>query len=230
MWLLPIAMLFVSTAELRSQQACVTAGQTNIVTVLPSVYLVSIPLASALASTTVESVPTRSRRRTQLPRWRRFCHCSVAGGETIAIAGMIGNRIWHLGARLVDFEPELIGVTVLLAVIALAPLCFCANQLSPGRRTAHREFGALASRCVNEFPDKWTQGGNGPSEPLLGSDLQSLADLGNAYTTVTQMRALPFSGSTLLRLVILIVSPVAPLVLTVVPIKQLIERLVRFAL
>jgi hypothetical protein len=112
----------------------------------------------------------------------------------------------------------------------LAPLCFFANRLSPGWRTANREFGVLASRYVNAFRSKWIQHGN-RGEPLLGtSDLQSLADLGSAYTSVSEMRVLPFSWSTVMRLVILIVTPMAPLVLTMVPLEQLIERLAKILL
>ena len=44
------------------------------------------------------------------------------------------------------------------------------------------------------------------------------------------MRVLPFSRSTVMRLVILIVTPMAPLVLTMVPLEQLIERLAKILL
>jgi hypothetical protein len=44
------------------------------------------------------------------------------------------------------------------------------------------------------------------------------------------MRVLPFSRSTVMRLVILIVTPMCPLVLTMVPLEQLIERLAKILL
>ena len=61
----------------------------------------------------------------------------------------------------------------------------------------------------------------------MGSaDIQSLADLANAYDVVQEMRMLPVSWQTVLRLAILIALPFAPLLLTIFPFNELIGRVV----
>ena len=62
---------------------------------------------------------------------------------------------------------------------------------------------------------------------LVGSaDIQSLADLGNSFEVVSGMRLAPFTLRTVLQLAITTLVPVVPLLLTVVPLEQLLERLV----
>ena len=60
-----------------------------------------------------------------------------------------------------------------------------------------REYGVLAQRYVREFEalTKWLpRRRSPPDEPLLGSaDIQSLADLGNSYSVINDMRLMPFT-------------------------------------
>jgi hypothetical protein len=92
------------------------------------------------------------------------------------------------------------------------------------------EYGALATRYVEGFERKWIHGGAG-SEPLLGSaDIQSLADLGNSYGLVQQMRVMPFGLQDLTRLVAATAVPLLPLGLTVFPLDELLMRLVKLLL
>jgi hypothetical protein len=68
-------------------------------------------------------------------------------------------------------------------------------------------------------------------EPLVGSgDIQSLADLGNSYAVVQQMRLAPLSRAALLQFVAAILVPVVPLVLTIMSPEKLIGRLVGLVL
>jgi hypothetical protein len=65
-------------------------------------------------------------------------------------------------------------------------------------------------------------------EPLLGSaDIQSLADMGNSFAVVNEMRLVPFTIRTLLQLAVITLLPVVPLLLTVIPLEELIERLLK---
>jgi hypothetical protein len=61
------------------------------------------------------------------------------------------------------------------------------------RRKGLAEYGQLAQRYVERFDLKWVYSDPAPSEELLGAaDIQSLADLGNSYALVREMRAVPF--------------------------------------
>jgi hypothetical protein len=74
------------------------------------------------------------------------------------------------------------------------------------------DFGTLASRYVGAFEDKWVRDGASTGEPLLGSaDIQSLADLGNSYSVVQEMRLVPFGLKDVTRLAAGAAVPLLPL-------------------
>jgi len=84
--------------------------------------------------------------------------------------------------------------------------------LEEAGRKAQREYGILASRYVEDFRCKWIQGQGTEGDRLLGtSDIQSLADLGNAYSVVSDMRLVPISRSEIIRLAVSLIFPILPL-------------------
>jgi hypothetical protein len=144
------------------------------------------------------------------------------------LPGMIANRIFFRGATLLDFKVELVVVPVFLLLAVLGPLMLFASHLAATRRVGIREYGTLAHRYVREFDDKWLRGAAPEAEPLLGSaDIQSLADLGNSFETVRSMRPVPITKEALVQLVVITLVPVAPLVLTMIPLDELLKRLLQ---
>jgi hypothetical protein len=141
------------------------------------------------------------------------------------LLGLIGNRVFFLGAKLQDFIFEIGTLTAFLLCAVLGPLLVFAPQLTASRRDGLREYGALAERYVRDFDDKWLRG-NASGEPLMGSgDIQSLADLGNSYEIIRTMRPAPFGHEAILHLAIATLLPVAPLLLTVMPLEELLKSL-----
>ena len=101
-----------------------------------------------------------------------------------------------------------------------------ARLLAQAKRTGSREYGALAERYVREFDAKWLRGGAPADERLVGSaDIQSLADLGNSFEVVRTMRLAPFSKETILQLAAATVAPLVPLLLTMMPLEELLKKL-----
>jgi len=160
-----------------------------------------------------------------------FAFAPILAAHTMVLAGMIGNRIWHADAALSDFKIEIAAAVLLLILMILTPLMFFASKLILARRIAQLEFGILSSQYVEGFRRKWVQGGNQRDESLLGSsDIQSLADLGNAFNTVSDMRILPFSTRTVMHLATIVAAPLAPLTLTMVPLERMIDGLIKLIL
>ena len=90
----------------------------------------------------------------------------------------------------------------------------------------NREYGTLAQRYVREFDAKWLRGGAPADEPLMGSgDIQSLADLGNSLQSVQSMRIFPVTKDAVLQLAMATVVPLAPLLLTMMPLEELLKKL-----
>jgi len=142
------------------------------------------------------------------------------------LAGHLANRIFHLGAALPNFKMEVLLLVTLLLAIVLGPLLVFAPQLAQAKRTGLREYGSLAERYVREFDTKWLRGGAPADEPLVGSgDIQSLADLGNSYEVVRTMRIVPVTRETILQLAAAILIPLLPLMLTMMPLEELLKKL-----
>lgn len=150
--------------------------------------------------------------------------------QTMVIAGNIYDRILYSGARLPAFKMEILGFLVFAILALVFPLGFFVHQLEQAGRRAKLEFGVLGSHYVDDFHRKWIDGGNRDGEPLLGTpDMQSLADLANSYAVVSQMRLFPVNKEALIRLVISVVLPLLPLMLTMFPLEEVIRRLFKLA-
>jgi hypothetical protein len=153
----------------------------------------------------------------------------ISIAQTIAFGGIIFSRILYAGTTLLAFKMEILGWIVFMLLLAVAPLGFFSFQLEHAGRQARTEFGALASHYVDDFRRKWREGGAPAGEQFLGSaDIQSLADMGNSYSVVSEMRLFPITKQTLIRLVIMIALPLLPLTLTIFPLDQMIAKIFKF--
>lgn len=142
------------------------------------------------------------------------------------VAGNLANRIFYLGSTLPEFKGEVALMLVFLLCVVLGPLLVFAPQLAQAKRTGLREYGTLAQRYVREFDVKWLRGGAPADEPFVGSgDIQSLADLGNSYEVVRTMNAAPVSKDAILRLAAAVLVPLVPLALTMMPLEELLKKL-----
>lgn len=150
----------------------------------------------------------------------------IALAHGAVVAGQLSGRILHLGAKLTEFKPEIALIVILMLLLMLGPLLVFAPQLAAAKRKGRREYDALAQRYVSEFDHKWLRGGASPDEPFVGSgDIQSLADLGNSLEVVRSMRIAPVTRQSVLELGIVTLLPFAPLLLTMIPLEELLAKL-----
>jgi len=153
-----------------------------------------------------------------------FTLLAVAHGTLLA--GNLANRIFYLGAGLLEFKGEIAIMGVFLLAVVFGPLLVFAPQLAQAKRTGLREYGTLAERYVREFDAKWLRGGAPADEALVGSgDIQSLADLGNSFEVVRTMRLAPVTKEMIVQLAVATLVPIAPLALTMMPLEELLKRL-----
>jgi hypothetical protein len=146
-------------------------------------------------------------------------------GQGVLLAGVMANKIFYAGAKLTDFKLELLAMVIMMLFFVLGPLLVFIPRLVRTKRVGLAEYGGLAQRYVREFDQKWLRGGAPADEPLVGSaDIQSLADLGNSFEIVKGMKPVPFGKDTLLQLAVISLAPVAPLVLTMIPLGELLDR------
>jgi hypothetical protein len=159
-----------------------------------------------------------------------YAFSPVLTAQGAVLAGMIASRIFYAGAKLPDFKVELIGLVAVMVFAILSPLLVFSQKLEAAKRTGLREHGALAQRYVREYDRKWLRGGAPPDEPLVGSaDIQSLADLGNSFEILKDMRWVPFTLPAVLQLAVATLLPVLPLMLTMISLEELLDRLLKLA-
>ncbi|MCG2595439.1 hypothetical protein LZ009_21895 [Ramlibacter sp. XY19] len=148
----------------------------------------------------------------------------VAHGTVLA--GQLASRILYTGAKLTDFKAELAVMAAFMALLVFGPLLAVAPQLAEARRTGLREYGSLAQRYVRAFDAKWLRGAAPADEPLVGTaDIQSLADLDGSYTVVKEMRLVPITRAAVLQLAAALLVPLTPLLLTIMPLEELLKLL-----
>lgn len=151
--------------------------------------------------------------------------------QTITIAGEIGGRVFQDAIKIDRFIPDIIGFPILFTLLVAAPLSFFSSALVRTGFHGALEYGELASRYVDQFRQTWMANRKPPSEPLLGSaDIQSLADLANSFAVVRGIQVLPVGFRSVLALVAATALPFLPLALSVLPLPELLRRVVERAL
>jgi hypothetical protein len=88
-------------------------------------------------------------------------------------------------------------------------------------------YGAFATRYVQDFQRRWigTEAGMAPLE--ASGDVQGLADIGGSFERVYAMRPSPISLRTAVAFAVSAVAPMLPLLLLVMPLRDLLKLLMR---
>jgi hypothetical protein len=144
------------------------------------------------------------------------------------LAGVIASRVLHGGEKLLSFKMEAIGFIAFFLVFVLGPLTMFTPQLAGAKRKGLGEYGLFANYYVEAFEKKWIFRDASADNELLGTgDIQSLADLGNSYAMVREMRAVPFDMQDIVRLATVTAVPLLPLGLTMFSLEQIVMQILK---
>ena len=145
------------------------------------------------------------------------------------LAGVIGSRVLYRGESLLSFKLQIAAFVAFFILVVLGPLLMFTPSMARAKRTGLADYGLLAQRYVDDFQQKWIRDGRTCSEgELLGaSDIQSLADLGNSYALVRDMRPVPFGLEDISRLAAATAAPFLPLLLTIFSPEELVMRVIK---
>jgi hypothetical protein len=135
------------------------------------------------------------------------------------VSGAIGTRLLHEGASLATYQWPLAAFVCLSTAVGLAPLTVFWRPLRIAREAGMLAYGALSSRYIQDFHRKWV-GTRAAETPLDASgDVQGLADIGGSFERVYAMRPLPITLAA--------AAPMLPLLLTVMPLRDLLKLLMQ---
>jgi len=144
------------------------------------------------------------------------------------LAGLVASRVLYRGESLLSFKLWAGGFVAFFVVAILGPLLMFTPRMARAKRKGLADYGLLAQRYIENFEQKWVVRDPAPSEELLGAaDIQSLADLGNSYALVRDMRSIPFGLEDISRLAAATAAPLLPLLLTVFSPEELIMRVIK---
>jgi hypothetical protein len=144
------------------------------------------------------------------------------------LAGVVASRVLYHGEELVSFKLQAGGFIVFFELAILGPLLVFSPQMARAKRKGLAVYGQLAQDYVDGFERKWVLEDDSPSEELLGAaDIQSLADLGNSYAVVREMRSVPFGLEDVSRLAAATAAPLLPLTLTIFSLEELALRIIK---
>jgi len=159
---------------------------------------------------------------------RAYAFSPILIAQGAMLAGVIATRILYRGDSLLSFKLQIAGFILFFVVVVLGPLVMFSPGMARAKRKGLADYGLLAQHYVDRFEQRWILEEPSPEEELLGAaDIQSLADLGNSYSMVREMRSVPFGLDDISRLAAATAAPLVPLLLTIFSPEELIMRIVK---
>lgn len=147
------------------------------------------------------------------------------------LAGLFASRVLYHGEQLLSFKLQAGSFVAFFVAVIFGPLLMFTPQMASARRKGLADYGVFAQRYVEAFRDKWVRGQSASSDELLGTgDIQSLADLGNSYGVVQEMRVVPFGLKDVSRLAASTVAPMVPLLFLIWSPEEVIVQVMKVVL
>ncbi len=133
-----------------------------------------------------------------------------------------GFRIFFEGAPIQSFELVFISCLVMNEILFVGPLLVFAAPLLRTKLEGLRYYSTLPNDYNRAFHARWVKKESTAEEPLLGTpDIQSLADLGNSFDRVREMKSFPFTARLIFQIAVMSALPALPLLLLVVPVMDI---------
>jgi hypothetical protein len=150
----------------------------------------------------------------------------LAFAATSVIGATWRHDILHHGAHLMEYRLPAIVLVVIIAAVALGPLLFFVPGLAALRRRGILEYGILGQIHSTEFHEKWILHRAGhEAEFLQAPESTTLANFGNSYEKIAQLKPFPADTGSLYVLVAALTIPALPVILAVVPLSVVLRDL-----
>jgi hypothetical protein len=156
--------------------------------------------------------------------WPSVGFAYVVAALSSVQAGVWADQVLHAGVKVMQLKAQA-GVFVVAGIIlALGPLLMFAGLLWNSQIKGRYQYGSLATDYTRQFQARWFE--RVERDDVLGTaDIQSLADLANAYGVVSKMRIVPFGPRAIMAVAAAAVAPMIPVALLGIPLTQLLGKL-----
>lgn len=152
----------------------------------------------------------------------------VIFAATCAIGSTWRHEILAGRANLTTFKIPGIILLIIFALFALGPLAFFVPRLAALRRQGILEYGILGQMHSADFHNKWILSRAGhEAEFLTAPESSTLYTFGQTYQTIKGLKPLPTDPGALWALTISVALPMLPVILAVIPLKIVLETLLK---
>ena len=145
---------------------------------------------------------------------------------TIA-AGAVANQMFRFQQPLAAFKNVPLVVIAIVVLVCSGPLFSLYSFLLRTRRQGIFEYGCLANRVGHQFEAKWLNR-EVDDAALDAPDFSATIDLYSVVGNVRQMRVVPISLQSLVRLIAVTLAPALPVALVAVPFDVLIQSAIKY--
>lgn len=156
--------------------------------------------------------------------WPSLGFSHIIAALSAAQAGVWADQVIYLGVEVTSLKWQALVFIVAAVFVALGPLLVVSGCLWRCRIQGQHEYDSLAIDYTRLFHARWIA--RRDRKDLLGNaDIQSLADLSNAYSVVARMHLVPFGPRVVITLAAAAVAPMVPVALLGIPLDQLLAKL-----
>jgi hypothetical protein len=156
-----------------------------------------------------------------------YAFAPILFAQGAMLAGLVASRVLYRGESLTSFKLQIGGFIAFFVLAILGPLLMFTPKMAQARRKGLADYGLLAQRYTEGFEQKWVRDPSTSEELLGAADIQSLADLGDSYGLVRDMRSVPFGLDDVTRLAAATAAPLVPLLLTIFSPEELLMRIIK---
>lgn len=154
-----------------------------------------------------------------------FVPLAFAMGATLA--GPIANQVLYEGQPLITFRFAIFALVVVVLILTVGPVMVFNGPLLRARRVGIFNYGALANSLGWQFEQKWLSPENKIDEEALQvQDFSATVDLYGVVSNVREMKTIPFDRASLIAVVLAVLLPFLAVVLTVLPLSELLKQMV----
>lgn len=150
----------------------------------------------------------------------------------VAASTAVGSVLRSQALHSVFSRQSLIMILVLWVVLVLlifvGPLAIFATKLNHLRRAGYLQYGSLAHLHAEQFHEKWVHQRQAHMEELLAArELTALAAQAFSFDRLRGIRPLPVDKITLIEITVAAAVPMIPVIMTQVPLTELLKMIFR---
>ena len=137
----------------------------------------------------------------------------------------MGTQILVGHATLHTHLPALLVFMLVILAIGIGPLLLFCGHLFRVRRRSLAQYGDFASGYMRGFHERWIESEK-PGERALGTpDIQSLNDLGGAYSVILHTRLFAFGMRVVLMVWASAIVPTLPVFANLMTVEKVLQRI-----